>query len=166
MGRPSSRLRVLALAVTVLLLIDPLLVHSVGFLLSVGACVGIAVLARPLTDLLPGPRGLITPLAVTMAAQVGVAPVLVPVFGGVPVASLPANLLAVPAAGPVMMWGLAAGLPAGVLGGTVAPRAPRRRLCGSRGAGARPPGRRRLLGPAVAPRSAAVAGVARLRTRR
>jgi competence protein ComEC len=55
-----------------------------------------------------------------MAAQLGVAPVLVPVFGGVPVASLPANLLAIPAAGPVMMWGLAAGLPAGVLGGVVA----------------------------------------------
>src|SRR5205807_947369 len=31
-----------------------------------------------------------------------------------------ANLLAVPAAGPVMMWGLAAGLPAGLVGGAVA----------------------------------------------
>ena len=56
----------------------------------------------------------------TLAAQVGVAPVLVPVFGGLPVAAVPANLLAVPAAGPVMMWGLAAGLPAGLVGGAVA----------------------------------------------
>jgi hypothetical protein len=46
--------------------------------------------------------------------------VLVPVFDGLPVASLPANLLAVPVAGPIMMWGLAAGLPAGVIGGPFA----------------------------------------------
>src|SRR5207249_12302112 len=45
--------------------------------------------------------------------------VLVPVFGGVPVVSVAANLLAVPAAGPVMMWGLAAGVPAGLIGGVV-----------------------------------------------
>lgn len=109
-GRPASTLRVLALAVTVLLVVDPLLVGSVGFLLSCGACAGIAVLAGPLSRRMP------MPLAVTLAAQVGVAPVLVPVFGGVPVASVPANLLAVPAAGPVMVWGLAAGLPAGLVG--------------------------------------------------
>ena len=109
-GRPATTLRVLALAVTVLLLVDPLLVGSVGFLLSCGACAGIAVLAGPLSRRMP------MPLAVTLAAQVGVAPVLVPVFGGIPVASVPANLLAVPAAGPVMVWGLAAGLPAGLVG--------------------------------------------------
>lgn len=120
LGRPTSTVRLLALAVTGLLLVDPLLVHSVGFLLSVGACAGIAVLARPIADALPGPRALAGALGVTMAAQLGVAPVLVPVFGGLPVASLPANLLAVPAAGPVMMWGVAAGLPAGIVGGAVA----------------------------------------------
>src|SRR5438270_11108130 len=119
-GRPASTVRLLALAVAGLLVVDPLLVHSVGFLLSVGACPRISLLARPIADALPGPRLLAEPLGVTMAAQLGVAPVLVPVFGGVPVASLPANLLAVPAAGPVMMWGLAAGLPAGVFGGTLA----------------------------------------------
>ncbi len=119
-GRPTSTVRLLALAITGLLVIDPLLVHSVGFLLSVGACAGIAVLAKPIADALPGPRPLADALGVTMAAQLGVAPVLVPVFGGLPVASLPANLLAVPAAGPVMMWGIAAGLPAGAVGGVVA----------------------------------------------
>jgi competence protein ComEC len=120
LGRPSSRVRLLAMAVTALLVIDPLLVHSVGFLLSVGACTGIALLAVPIADALPGPRSIAAALGVTAAAQLGVAPVLVPVFGGVPVASLPANLLAIPAAGPVLMWGLAAGLPAGVVGGAVA----------------------------------------------
>ena len=120
LGRPVSGLRLLALAVTGVLLVDPLLVGSVSFLLSVGACAGIALFAGPLAAALPGPRPLAAALAVTLAAQVGVAPVLVPVFGGLPVATVPANLLAVPAAGPVMMWGLAAGLPAGLVGGAVA----------------------------------------------
>jgi len=114
LGREASTLRALALAVTGLLLVDPLLVGSVGFLLSCGACTGIAVLAPTLARRMP------LPVAVTLAAQVGVAPVLVPIFGGLPVASLPANLLAVPAAAPVVLWGLAAGLPAGLVGGPIA----------------------------------------------
>ncbi|CAA9267430.1 MAG: DNA internalization-related competence protein ComEC/Rec2 [uncultured Acidimicrobiales bacterium] len=109
-GRPSSSVRGLCLAVTALLLIDPLLVGSVGFLLSTGACAGIALFSERLQRWLP------SPLAVTVAAQVGVTPVLLPVFGGVPIASLPANLLAGPAAGPVMIWGLVAGVPAGLVG--------------------------------------------------
>jgi len=41
-------------------------------------------------------------------------------FDGLPVASLPANLLAGPAAGPVMMWGLTGGLLAGVVPSSLA----------------------------------------------
>lgn len=69
---------------------------------------------------LPGPRPLASAVAVTLAAQAGVAPLLAPVFGGIPVATLPANLLAAPAAGPITAWGMAAGLPAGLAGGWVA----------------------------------------------
>ena len=116
LGRPSSRARLLALAVAAVVLVDPLLVHSLGFRLSVGAAAGILALAPALARRIPGPRGLAEALAVTLAAQAGVAPVLVPVFGGLPVASVPANLLAVPAAGPLMAWGLTAGLVAGVAG--------------------------------------------------
>ena len=49
-----------------------------------------------------------------------VSPLLVATFGSVPLASLPANLLAVPAAGPLMVWGLTGGLVAGAAGGAVA----------------------------------------------
>jgi competence protein ComEC len=45
-----------------------------------------------------------------------VAPLLVTVLDGLPVASLPANVLAAPAAALVMTWGLPAGLLAGALG--------------------------------------------------
>jgi competence protein ComEC len=70
------------LAVAGMVLIDPLLVWSVGWWLSVGATFGIALLASPLAARLPGPRALAQALAVTVAAQVGVAPVAVTAFGG------------------------------------------------------------------------------------
>jgi competence protein ComEC len=114
LARPAGTLRLLSLAVTVMMLVDPLLVWSVGWWLSVGATAGIAVLAAPLALRLPGPRPLAEALAVTVAAQIGVAPVSVSVFGGLPLASVPANLLAVPVAGPLMVWGLPAGVLAGV----------------------------------------------------
>jgi competence protein ComEC len=119
-GRPVSRIRVLALAVTALLLVDPMLARSVGFQLSVGASFGLALLAAPLAARLPGPRWLAEPLGVTLAAQAGVAPVLLTTFGGMPLATPLSNLLAVPVAGPLTAWGLTAGTIAGVLGGRVA----------------------------------------------
>ncbi|HSL59702.1 MAG TPA: ComEC/Rec2 family competence protein [Acidimicrobiales bacterium] len=115
-GRAESGRRTLAVAVAVVLLIDPFLVRSVGFQLSVLATAGILVLAPAIARRLPGPRLLATALSVTAAAQLAVAPLLVAVFGGLPVASLPANLLAAPIAGPVMIWGLPAGLLAGIVG--------------------------------------------------
>jgi competence protein ComEC len=120
LGRQASSIRLLALAVTALVLIDPFLVRNVGFQLSAGACVGIVVLSGAIARALPGPRSLAEALAVTLGAQAGVAPLLITVFGGVPVAGVPANLLAAPVAGPVMVWGLAAGIVAGVTGGAAA----------------------------------------------
>jgi competence protein ComEC len=115
LGRPATGLRVLALAATVLLLADPFLLHQVGFLLSCAASLGIALLARPITDRLRGPHWMRDVLGVTAAAQVGVAPVLIPVFGSIPLVALPANLVAVPLAAPLTMWGLAAGVVGGLL---------------------------------------------------
>ncbi|MGV3760178.1 MAG: ComEC/Rec2 family competence protein, partial [Actinomycetota bacterium] len=112
-GRALARMQVLGLALAALLLVDPLLVRSVGFQLSAAATAAIVVLAAPLEGVLPGPRWMRAPLALTTAAQLGVAPILVATFGPLPVASLPANLLAVPAAGLIMAWGLTGGLLAG-----------------------------------------------------
>ena len=115
-GARVHRLRLLALAVTGLVLVDPLLVRSVGFQLSVAACLSIVAVAPRVSAALPGPPPLRDAMGVTVAAQLGVAPILLHTFGPVPVASLPANLLAVPVAGLVMGWGLTAGLLAGVAG--------------------------------------------------
>jgi competence protein ComEC len=116
LGRPSSRFRLLALAVTAVVLVDPMVIHSLGFRLSVGATIGITVFASPLVRRLRGPSWLVEPLAVTIAAQIGVAPIALPAFGGIPLASLPANVLAIPAAAPLTAWGLTGGVLAGVAG--------------------------------------------------
>jgi competence protein ComEC len=120
LGRPASTLRVLALGVSGILLVDPLLATSLGFRLSIAGAAGIVVGAARLESALPRPRWIAAPVAVTLAAQLAVAPLLVASFGAVPVASLPANLLALPAAGPVMVWGLTGGLVAGLVGDAVA----------------------------------------------
>jgi len=119
-GRQVSTIRLLALAVACLVLVDPFLVDSIGFRLSVGASLGIVLLAPAVRRSLPGPSPLAEALAVTLAAQAGVAPVMLASFGGLPVVAVPANLLAVPVAGLVMVWGLGAGLVAGVTGGGLA----------------------------------------------
>ena len=116
-GWEAESRRMLAATVVLLLLVDPSLARSLGFQLSVAASLGIVSFARPLAVRMPGPRWLAEPVSVTAAAQLAVAPLLLPVAGGLPVASLPANLLAVPATGPVMVWGVPAGMIAGLAGG-------------------------------------------------
>lgn len=116
LGRPAAGLRLLCLTVAGLVLFDPFLVHSLGFGLSCGASAGILLLAGPLARRLPGPRWIREPLGVTAAAQIGVAPVALPAFGHVPLAALPANVLAAPAAAALSVWGLGSGIAAGSLG--------------------------------------------------
>ena len=116
MGRPADARRVLVLAMFGLLVADPFLVHSIGFLLSCGACAGIVVGSQPIAARLPGPAWLREALGVTTAAQIGVAPLLVATFGTLPLIALPANLLAAPFVGPLTVWGLVASLVGGVLG--------------------------------------------------
>jgi len=114
-GRPTTGLRALALAVTALVVVDPFLVHSVGFELSVAASAGIALLSQPIARWLPGPRWLAQASGVTLGAQVAVAPILVGVFGSVPLGAVPANLLAAPFVGPLTVSGLVSGVVGGVV---------------------------------------------------
>ena len=113
LGREKPPVRVLALAVGLLVLVDPLLVWSVGFWLSVFATAGVAILATRLASYIPGPDWISIPAGVTLGAQAGVAPISLLVFGSLPLVSIPANLLAVPVAGLVMLYGLPVGLLAG-----------------------------------------------------
>lgn len=116
-GRPGSGVRLLGFAVAGLLLWDPLLAQSLGFQLSVLASLGIMLVSPLVAGRLVGPRWLVDVVAATIGAQVAVAPLLLFAFDEVPVAALPANVLAGPASGPVMAWGLTGGLLAGFVGG-------------------------------------------------
>ncbi|MDY7100963.1 MAG: ComEC/Rec2 family competence protein [Actinomycetota bacterium] len=111
-GRPATGFRVLGLAVIGLLLVDPLLTWSVGFQLSVAASTGILVLGPRL-----GARSAVgRAFAITLAAQLAVAPLLILTFGEMALAGAPATMAAAPVAGPVMGWGMTAGALAGVVG--------------------------------------------------
>lgn len=115
LGRERSPVRMLGLAVLVLVLVDPLLVWSVGFWLSVTATLGVTVVAPWIASRVAGPAWLVGPLSVTLGAQAGV---LVPswlVFERLPTLGVPANLLAVPVAGMVMLMGVPVALVASLL---------------------------------------------------
>ncbi|QXJ25052.1 ComEC/Rec2 family competence protein [Actinomadura graeca] len=106
-GRQRHGLPALGAAVLLLVLIDPTLARSYGFALSVLATAGLLVLAPPwrerLARRMPGP--LADALAVTAAAEVAVAPVLVMISGELGVVSVFANLLAAPAVAPATLLG-------------------------------------------------------------
>lgn len=115
LGREREPARLLSVAVTALLLIDPLLVLSVGFWLSVGATAGVTVIGPPLARRLRVVGPLAMPLAITLGAQMGVAVPSILVFGRLSLIGTIANLIAVPVAGFVMLYGLPACLVAGSL---------------------------------------------------
>jgi len=108
--RPHS-LSGLALAVTLLVALDPGCVYDLGFQLSSVSVLFITALAPYLAhhlELLRLPRALARPLACTLAAQIATAPITAPVFGSVSLIAPLANLIA----GPAMSLLLALGLPA------------------------------------------------------
>lgn len=115
-GRPAPAGRLLCGAVTMLLLTDPFLLHSLGFQLSVAATAAIVAFASALGTRLPGPRWLREPLAVSFAAQIGVTPVLLASRGAVPLVSPLANLVAVPLAEPLTVVGFLVATAAGLVG--------------------------------------------------
>ena len=115
LGRERSPFRLLCWAVIGLLLIDPLLAWSVGFWLSVGATAGVTTVGPWLGRRLGRGGPVSMAIGVTLGAQAGVVVPAVLVFGRLPLVSIPANLLAVPVAGFVMLYGLPAGVVAGVL---------------------------------------------------
>ena len=119
-GRPIDRAYPALLAAAATLLIDPRFAGDVGWQLSFAAIIGIALWASPLRVLLAErfagrlPERLAAPLAegvaLTIAATIATAPLLAHHFEELSLASLPANLLALPAVAPLMWIGMATGL--------------------------------------------------------
>ncbi len=108
-GVPREARHALPVAVLALVLLDPRLAGSLGLLLSAVATGGVLVLAPWVRERLPGrlPGPLADVLSITIGAQLAVLPLLLATFGEVGVASVPANLVAVPAAGVAAALGFA-----------------------------------------------------------
>src|SRR5918995_6024207 len=124
-SRPSSRWYALLLAGAVTLALNPRACGDPGWQLSFIAVAGILIAGRPLAARLrviahelggppsrAGPLaraavdGLCEGIAITVAATLATAPLLAYHFGSVPLAGLPANLLALPAVAPAMWLGM------------------------------------------------------------
>jgi competence protein ComEC len=109
LGRPRSAGAILAGAVLLLLVLDPWLVWSIGFQLSVAATAGMVALASPLADRMRFvPRAVSLAAGTTLAAQIGVTPILLFHFHEVPGVTILANLAAFPAVSPALLLGLLA----------------------------------------------------------
>lgn len=108
-GRPARTVPALAGAVLVLVLVDPWLARSYGFVLSVLATAAIALLAPVVAARLGSvlPHWLATATAVPLAAQAACAPVLVLLDPAVSLLAVPANLAAAPALLPATVFGVA-----------------------------------------------------------
>ncbi|QJU53015.1 ComEC/Rec2 family competence protein [Herbiconiux sp. KACC 21604] len=107
-GRPAAGLPPLFLSVVVLLAVDPWLARSAGFALSVLATAGLLLLTRPLATFAERvmPRWLALAVAVPVAAQLACQPVLFLLSPQLTPYTVPANLLAEPAAAAVSVLGL------------------------------------------------------------
>ncbi|KGM08787.1 ComEC/Rec2 family competence protein [Cellulomonas bogoriensis] len=129
-GRPSKAVPALATAALVLVVVDPWMSRSFGFVLSVLATASIVMLApvlsRAAPSVVPGP--LRDVLAVPVAAQLACQPVLVLLQPALGLYAVPANVLAVPALLPTTLLGLVTAL--------VAPWAPGAAAVIAHGAGA------------------------------
>jgi competence protein ComEC len=110
-GRDQG-VRALGVAILVLLLLDPWLVLSPGFVLSSLATAGILFLGPPFRDALQSwlPRWAAEALAVPFAAQLACTPVVAAISGQVSLVAVGANLAVAAVVGPATVLGLLGGV--------------------------------------------------------
>ncbi|MFJ2297516.1 ComEC/Rec2 family competence protein [Oerskovia paurometabola] len=112
LGRPSRALPALATVVVVLLVLDPWLARSYGFVLSSVATAALVLGTQPVARRLAPWIGKVPAfaLAVPLTAQLACAPVLVLLDPSVATYAVPANLVAAPALVPATVLGVLATL--------------------------------------------------------
>jgi competence protein ComEC len=122
-GRPRARWYAVLLAAFVTLAINPRTSADAGWQLSFAAVIGIMLWAGPIREVLLGRlagdreqgragwrRGLAEGAGVTIAATLSTAPLMAHDFDAVSLASVPANLLVIPAVAPLMWLGMLSAL--------------------------------------------------------
>ncbi len=114
-GRPRSRWYAVLLAAFLTLALNPRASGDIGWQLSFAAVIGILLWASRFRDLLLEPRAsrvtgarrlLAEGAGVTISATLATAPLMASAFDSISTASLPANILALPAVAPMMWLGM------------------------------------------------------------
>jgi competence protein ComEC len=111
LARPRDRWHFLLVGATVLLAWNPRTLLEPGFQLSFAAVLAIFLVVPRVLERAEGypvPAGLAAVVGVSAACSLVTAPILWAHFGAVPVWSVPANVLAWPVAGAILVLGLAA----------------------------------------------------------
>ncbi|RJQ32594.1 MAG: DNA internalization-related competence protein ComEC/Rec2 [Actinobacteria bacterium] len=104
-GRKKNILTALAASMFILLIYDPFMLFSLSFILSCLAIFFLIYLSPIIFDLLKDlPSKLKNALSVSLAAQIGVAPLIGLCFGQLSLSAVVVNILAVPALGPLMFF--------------------------------------------------------------
>ena len=110
-GRSAEPLAALAVAVIMVIALRPGMLFSVGMHLSVAATAGIVILADVIAARLgPLPRPIRLLIGASLAAQIGVTPILILSFEELSLVAPLANALALPAVAPATVIGLASGV--------------------------------------------------------
>jgi competence protein ComEC len=117
--------QVLAATCMGLLLVDPFLLWSVGWWLSIGGSSGLILLSSRIRSTLEcwgliNHQWVLNWVVPSLAAQLGVLPIAVMVFGWPSAVAIPCNLLAIPVAGIVMLVGIPVALVSGFLPSVIA----------------------------------------------
>ncbi len=112
-GRTSASLNALALAATVLLVVDPLLLFDIGFELSFASVAAIVLFYNPLYGLLPAclrslpvVRWMVAMMVVSLCAQLATTPLVAYWFGRVSCYGLLTNMVVVPLAYVILVLSL------------------------------------------------------------
>ena len=109
-GRERDAANALALTAAGMLAFQPALLQDISFQLSFGGTAGLVLLYnKTMAKLQFLPAWLARPVAATAAAQLGILPVLAWYFNSIPLISVAANLIVVPAIEVAVMLGLAGG---------------------------------------------------------
>ncbi len=95
-GRRVDSYVALSCIAAALAALEPRITFDVGYQLSFLGTAGILLLASPIAARIPGPRLVIEPFAVTLAAQVATIPVMVGAFGVLSLVGPAANAVALP----------------------------------------------------------------------
>jgi competence protein ComEC len=108
LGRGSSALNSLSLAIVVLLMVDPGLATDIGFALSAFATAGLLIMAAPMFEWLRQylPDVVAMGVAASASAQLFTTPVLLVLQPSIPLYSVLANLIVEPVVAPITILGI------------------------------------------------------------